>query len=115
MTYLTLMPNRGRSRFRVVPLPLYRWLADPMHDWLMNIIAFGFLAAVVFVAGENLGSRRIRLAGLLALVCAIEIAQLWIPGRTSSLDDVCTGWSGIFAAWLVARLLDVRRENVRRK
>ena len=127
MAYLTLMPNDGRSRFRIVPLPLYRWLAGPEHDWLVNIIAFGFLAVVVFLVGKNSGARGgsmfaaifarrgARLAALLALVCAIEIAQIWIPGRTSSLEDVCSGWSGIFAAWLLAVLRDARAENGSRK
>lgn len=115
IAYLTLVPNTGHTRFRIVPLPLYRWLAGPEHDWLVNIIAFGFLALVVFLVDKNADSRRgrpaailahrgIRLAALLALVCVIETVQIWIPGRTSSLDDVCTGWSGIFAAWLLCVL-----------
>ena len=127
IAYLTLMPNYGRERFRIVPLPLYRWLASPEHDWFVNVVAFGFLASVVFFVGRNscarggsmfaaiFAHRGARLAALLALVCAIEIAQIWIPGRTSSLDDVCAGWSGIFAAWLVAALLDARAENAGRK
>ena len=118
ITYLTLMPNTGHARFRIVPLPLYRWLAAPEHDWLVNIVAFGFLAAVVFLAGRDpdahggsllsaiFAHRSARLAALLALVCAIELVQRWIPGRISALQDVCTGWSGIFAAWLLAVLLD---------
>ena len=127
MAYLTLMPNYGRSRFRLVPMPLYHWLTAPEHDWLMNIVAFGFLAMVVFIVGGNSGAscdrcsvsvfarRAGRLVVLLALVCAIEIAQIWIPGRTSSLEDVCFGWSGIFAAWLITVLWDVRAENRARK
>ena len=123
IAYLALMPNRGRERFRIVPLPLYRWLVGPAQDWFVNIIAFGFFAAVVFIMGGNSGARSgslftaifarrgARLASLLALVCAIEIAQIWIPGRTSSLEDVCSGWSGIFAAWLLAALLDAPAEN----
>lgn len=118
--YLTLMPNSGHSRFRIVPLPLYRWLAAPEHDDVVNIAAFGFLATIVFLVGRNPDSRgdgllaaifarrTVRLAGLLALVCGIEIVQKWIPGRTSSLQDVCTGWSGIFAAWLLCTVLAPR-------
>ncbi|MEO6787892.1 MAG: VanZ family protein, partial [Chthoniobacteraceae bacterium] len=55
-----------------------------------------------------LESRGIRVAGLMALVCAIEFVQLFIPGRVGELHDVCTGWSGIFAAWLIAVLFDAR-------
>jgi len=53
IAYLTLMPNYGRTRFRIVPIPLYRWLAAPEQDWFVNVVAFGFLAVVVFIAGEN--------------------------------------------------------------
>ena len=123
MAYLTLMPNNGHARFRIVPLPLYRWLAAPEHDSFVNSVAFGFLASVVFLLGRNpdahggsllsaiFASRPARLAALLALVCAIEILQKWIPGRVSSMEDVCTGWSGIFAAWLLSVLLDERAKG----
>ena len=118
------MPNTGHARFKIVPEPMYRWLEATWHDDFGNIVAFGFLAFVTFLIGkpaaglENAGTvatfarlfagRTARLAGLLAMVCAIEILQIWIPGRTSSLQDVCSGWSGIFAAWLLAELLDAR-------
>ncbi len=118
IAYLALMPNYGQVRFRIVPLPLYRWLAAPEHDWFVNIVAFGFFAAVVFLFGSDperptgnllsaiLAHRIARLVALLALVCAIEILQKWIPGRISSMEDVCTGWSGIFGAWLLCTLID---------
>ena len=118
--YLALMPNNGHARFRIVPLPVYRWLEATWHDDLGNIVAFGFLACVTFLLGvppaerENGGigaafarmfaGPTARLAGLLAMVCTIELLQRWIPGRTSSLQDVCTGWSGIFAAWLACNV-----------
>ena len=123
IAYLTLMPNTGHARFRLVPLPLYRLLAAPEHDSIVNIVAFGFLAAVVFMVGRDpdahgggllsaiFACRPARLAALLALVCAIEILQKWIPGRVSSLQDLCTGWSGIFAAWLLAVLRDGRAKS----
>ena len=123
--YLALMPNYGQARFRIVSLPLYRWIAD--HDNLDNIVAFAVLATATFLLGrhpvdrENAGisavlerwfaSRMARLAALLAMVCIFEILQRWIPGRISSLQDVCTGWSGIFAAWLLSVLLDARTKN----
>ena len=127
IAYLTLMPNYGHTRFRIVPMPLYRWLSAPEHDWFVNVVAFGFLAMVVFIVEKNSGSRGdsmsagilarlgVRLAALLLLVCGIEIVQIWIPGRTSSLEDVCFGWSGIFAAWLVVVLLDAPAEKAGRK
>lgn len=111
IAYLTLMPNHGHAHFRIVPMPLYRWLVGPEQDWLVNIIAFGFFAVVVFTVGRKSRWRGAGLAALFALVCAIETVQIWIPGRTSSLDDVCAGWSGIFAAWLFAVLWDACAEN----
>lgn len=123
--YLTLMPYYGRARFRIVSLPVYRWIAA--HDNFDNIVAFAVLATAAFLLGRHPGdrgnggigaafarrfaSRTARLAGLLAMVCMFEILQIWIPGRTSALLDVCTGWSGIFAAWLLCELRDARGKN----
>ena len=120
--YLALMPSDGHARFRIVSLPVFRWIAA--HDDFDNIAAFAALALAAFLVGrdpserENAGvcaavarrfaSRLARLAGLLTMVCIFEVLQKWIPGRVSSLEDVCTGWSGIFAAWLVSELLDAR-------
>jgi hypothetical protein len=125
--YLALMPNNGHSRFRIVPLPMYRWLEATRHDDLGNIVAFGFLALITFLVhadpagrknpagtdffASRFAGRTARLAGLLAMVCVFESLQRWIPGRTSSLQDVCTGWSGIFAAWLLSVLLDARQKS----
>ena len=120
--YLALMPNNGHARFRIVSLPVYRWLEAEWHDDLGNIVAFAVLACATFLLGahpadrENDGisaafarcfaSRTARLVGLLAMVCMFEILQRWIPGRTCSLRDVCTGWSGIFAAWLLCNVFE---------
>lgn len=126
--YLALMPSNGHPRFRVVSPPVYRWFAE--HDDFNNIAAFGGLAMVAFLVGgrshgrKNAGvsgafarmfaSRTSRLAGMLAMVCILETLQNWIPGRVSELQDVCTGWSGIFAAWLLSVLLDERVRTCRR-
>lgn len=123
--YLALMPNYGRSRFLIVPMPVYRWICE--HDDFDNITAFAVLASFAFLVGKNprareyaattgafariFASRSARLTGLLAMVCVLELLQKWIPGRVSSMRDVCTGWSGIFAAWLISVLLDARAEN----
>lgn len=125
--YLALMPNYGRARFRIVPLPVYRWLVATWHDDFGNIVAFGVMATGAFLLGRHpadrgsdgiraalvrwFASRTARLVGLLAMVCMFEILQIGIPGRTSSLQDVCTGWSGIFAAWLLSVLLGARAKN----
>jgi hypothetical protein len=56
-------------------------------------------------------SRGMRVAGLMILASAMELVQIFIPGRVAELRDVCTGWSGIFAAWLIAVLLDARAKR----
>ena len=125
--YLALMPNTGHARFKIVPEPLYRWLEAPWHDDFGNIMAFAVLAAAAFLLGRKpigrestaiasaftrwFAMRNARLVCLLGMVCSIEIVQIWIPGRTAALQDVCTGWSGIFAAWLFAELRDARGED----
>lgn len=51
------------------------------------------------------------MAALMAMVCGIELVQIFILGRVADLNDVCTGWSGILAGWLLSVLLDSREED----
>ena len=117
---------RGNPRGEVhhfLPVAVRDWMNDG-HDEEANLIAFSILGIFALVprranAGARtgvhrlLGSRAFRMAALMALVCVIELMQMFIPGRVADLDDVCTGWSGIFAAWLLAVLLDARAERRR--
>ena len=122
--YFALMPYHGHTKILIVPLPVFRWIAE--HDDFDNIMAFAVLAMATFLLGRppaarkggigaafarRFASRMARLAGLLAMVCVFEILQIWIPGRNSALRDVCTGWSGIFAAWLLCELRDARQKK----
>lgn len=125
--FLALIPNRGLWRFHFVPRQIQRWIMT--HDDLNNILAFAVLGTAAFLvrkhrrdreAGGILGavartfaSQWSRMAGLLVMVCGLEILQRWIPGRVSELEDVCTGFSGIFSAWLVRVLLDARGRDSR--
>ena len=120
--WLALTPNvRGEMHF-FLPMELRHWVHE--HDDFANIAAFLCLAIFGLCFQRNpqrggksaarpamfrlLEKRAVRVAGLMALVCAIEIVQIFIPGRVADLQDVCTGWSGIFAAWLLSVILDVR-------
>lgn len=117
---------RGNPRGEVhhfLPVAVRDWMNDG-HDEEANLIAFSILGIIALVPHRGrtaagpavfrvLGSRAFRMAALMALVCAIELVQMFIPGRVADLDDVCTGWSGIFAAWLLAVLLDARAERKR--
>lgn len=104
-----------------LPESLRRWVNE--HDDAANVTAFFILASVALrlpgtrrkcgttsssVILQSLAHPLARVAALMLFVCAIEFTQSFIPGRVSELQDVCTGWSGIFAAWLVSVLLDVR-------
>jgi len=122
---LALIPNLHGDLYGFVPSGLRHWIYA--HDDAANISAFLVLSifALCFrresrrdaadtgrIAPARIFERRgMRVAGLMALVGAIEFAQIFIPGRVAELHDVCTGWSGIFAGWLIAVLLDARTER----
>ena len=122
---MALVPNTHGTPYAFLPAGLPRWIAE--HDDPANIIAFLTLSifALCFQREPRrlrsdtkrnavlrlFESRGMRVAGLMGLVCMIELVQLLIPGRVGELQDVCTGWSGIFAAWLIAVLFDAREEG----
>ena len=118
---MALPANRHGALHMFLPESLRRWVNE--HDDAANVMAFFILAAVALrlpcaqakggttlpaVILQRLVHPLARVAALMLFVCAIEFTQSFIPGRVSELQDVCTGWSGIFAAWLISVLLDVR-------
>ena len=123
--YLALLPNVHNTMLTWLPRPVHRWLAT--HDDVNNILAFAMLGLTTFMVrpwradragrgGQRLfaplpASTTARLCCLLALVCVLETAQRWIPGRVCDLRDVATGWSGVFAAWLLYSVLDRDGKN----
>jgi hypothetical protein len=113
--YFSLVPNiRGRM-FYALPRPVAYWCG--MHDNLANLAAFALLGIVgfwmsrIFSARHEPGhgvaiprravARRIWLGSLLMLVCILEVGQIGIQGRDSSLWDVVVGWTGVAGAWLL--------------
>ena len=121
---LALAPNRGNLN-HFMPDAVRKWVNDA-HDEEENLIAFSVLGIFALCFGRRadrgtaaagspvlrlLKSRAVRMAALMAMVCMIEFVQMFIPGRVADLNDVCTGWSGIFAAWLLSVLLDARRKR----
>lgn len=122
--FLALAPNRGNLNY-IMPDAVRKWVNDD-HDEEENLIAFTLLGSCVLCFGRRaerriaaaapkvlrlLGSRAVRMAALMAMVCVIELVQMFIPGRVADLNDVCTGWSGILAGWLLSVLLDSREED----
>jgi VanZ family protein len=69
-------------------------------DALLNILLFVPFGAALAFAG--FGGVATAVAGLL-LSAAVETAQLWIPGRFSTLSDVLANASGAAAGWLLVR------------
>ena len=112
---LALVPNRHGGIHNFVPASFRVWVNE--HDDIQNIAAFFLIAAVALrlpgvrekggktlpaVVLQTLEPPLARVAALMLLVCTIELTQRFIPGRVSDLQDVCTGWSGILAAWLLS-------------
>jgi len=113
MCYLALVPNDRGQFLPFLPTKIRRWICE--HADFNNVTAFFVLGLIVFRmrAGSMAGAAgRIfthwgsRMAALMTLVCLFEILQFLIPGRMSGLRDVCTGWSGVFAAWLIFQIWD---------
>lgn len=122
MCYLALVPNARGEFLGFLPQKLRRWICE--HDDFNNVAGFAVLGLIAFRIGGSgitergagvaamfrriFAHRSARLAALMNLVCAFELLQLIIPGRMSSLQDVCTGWSGLFAAWLLTVVIGSR-------
>ena len=114
---MSLAPNRYHHFNMFLPAELRSWVNA--NDNAANLGAFFLLASVALRLprlrvrdGSRLPAAVVRLiesrlgavAALMLLVCAIEFAQIFIPGRAADIQDVATGWSGIFAAWLLAEI-----------
>ncbi len=116
--YFALLPNDHRDLLRILPAPIRNWCG--MNDDLSNFLFFGTLAFLSFrlrrsgdASGEEgpwpVRIQIVRLAALLGLAAALEIAQIWIPGRFSSLRDVWMCWGGILVAWIISMGVDLSR------
>ncbi len=121
--YFALMPNVQRDIFAIMPDALRQWCGS--HDDLCNFLFFAALSFLAFwipsrklpatPAGGTQPAATWRLAVFLGVVLALEIAQIRISGRFSSLRDVITGWSGVLLAWLSYRSLAGVWKGVRKK
>ncbi len=89
--------------------------ADVVEDILINLAGFaplGFLLLATLAIFEGIGDRTASLATLLfafSFSLCIEIAQVWIPSRDSSLLDLILntlgGWmGGVFFKWIQRRV-----------
>jgi VanZ family protein len=101
--YFALVPNIRRDVLNVLPDRLRSWCG--MNDDLSNFLLFAILGFLTFRIDAEKGYVWVRLIGLLSLVSALEVAQMWIPGRFSSVRDVLTGGGGVLTAWLLTSLI----------
>lgn len=104
---ITLRPMGGTTSHQLRPfVTIVAALASPFHrDFLIDVVGNTALFMPLGASLRLLGirSRRANLVGALASA-AIEVAQHWIPGRTSSVDDVILNTAGTalgFAAAVV--------------
>lgn len=93
---LTLSPRSGSNDLEL----------DPLHDFktfdaVANLLLFVPFGAVLCLRGWPL--RRAAAMGIV-FSASIELAQLVIPGRTTSLDDVICNTLGTALGWAVVAL-----------
>ncbi len=93
---LTLLPAHGPGQAQLRPGE-----SSPLGD-LANLLLYAPLGAVLSLRRWSV-SRAVLAA--FALSVAIELAQLAIPGRTSSTDDVICNTAGAALGWVLARAL----------
>lgn len=122
---LALRANPRGELNHILPVALRNWINED-HDEAENLIAFSILGVFALSLSRRapstaaspvihlLQSRAARMVALMSLVCGIELVQFFILGRMPDMKDVCTGWSGIFAAWLLGVLRDARAEHCAR-
>jgi VanZ family protein len=102
---ITLTPARGPNELQLVPLiRIVRGFTPPVQPAVVtnavgNIFLFLPLGAALCLLGLR---RRTTVLTGFCLSTAIEITQLFIPGRTTSADDVLCNTVGAVLGFLLA-------------
>lgn len=94
MAFLALRSSPYLQYIPWMPRRLGVW-AD-QHGILRNTVAFAGFALAAFLL---LGGRRWLVAALCGFGALIEVAQLWIPGRTFDWKDIVASVAGVLIAW----------------
>jgi len=87
--------------------------APPLELWdkAQHAIAYCVVGVIGIWAASGRLHRYWVLGGLMALGIVLEIAQIWVPGRQGSVDDVVANAVGLFAAgilWRAAKVFGTR-------
>ncbi len=77
------------------PLPDHPWLYGE-NDLTLHVVAFFAVAVPSFCAFRRAWAVVVTIAGLAVI---LEIMQLFIPGRTASLNDIVAGLVGLLLAY----------------
>lgn len=89
--YAGLKSTPEMRTFPALPPAWGDWLDE--HDFFKNACGFAVLAVASHLAFSRRVGRNVLV--LATLVVAIEIAQLFLPGRHSDANDVAAGWLGV--------------------
>jgi glycopeptide antibiotics resistance protein len=111
---ITLAPAHGPNELQLVPLiRIVRGFTPPVDPAVVtnaigNILLFLPLGAVLGLLGLR---RRATVLTAFSLSVAIETTQLFIPGRTTSADDVLCNTLGAVFGFLLASAWAVDRRD----
>jgi glycopeptide antibiotics resistance protein len=100
MAFLALRSSPYLQYIPWMPRRLGVW-ADH-HGVLRNTVGFFVFAFAIYLL---VGRRPWQVAVLCIFATAIEVAQIWIPGRTFDWRDIVASIIGVLLAWPVAWLL----------
>jgi glycopeptide antibiotics resistance protein len=111
---ITLVPARGPNEHQLVPLiRIARGFTPPVDPAVVtnaigNILLFLPLGAALCVLGLR---RRATVLAAFCLSAGIEITQLFVPGRTTSADDVLCNTLGALVGFLLVTRAANRRAS----
>ena len=74
----------------------------PGGDFVGHLLAYGTLMFWFMQLAANRRSRALIALALIALGIALELAQLYVPGRSFELTDMAANATGVFLGWVVA-------------
>jgi len=120
VVYLSLRSSPAIVSVPLIPHGLSAWF--DRHDVFKNLIGFtavGFAGFMAVGAGPSQtvwpGRDRsvVLLVALGGLIVLLELLQVALPRRTSSVRDVVVGWTGVAVAWGAARWIRRRGQNGR--
>ena len=85
-------------------IPFYGMLSTDWTNAITSLLLKAWMYGTAFWAWERAGLSRPRtLAALLTLLAAIEFAQMYLPGRVSTMTDLAMGAIAAGLLWSVER------------